>query len=142
MKSIGSIGLVCLLNGVVSLILSSCNGGFNTSKYDYNTGLWVFTRFDEAPLYNGSKTGFVEHFNQEFNSAGFNIPSRVTLQLVIDKEGNLIDARIYGKKDDDLSTLEKDVVSFALLCKKWSPATIQGVKVNSLLSIPMVLDFR
>ena len=63
-----------------------------------------------------------------------NLQTRVQVQFVIDKKGQSIGARIYGKESDAISDFEKAVLKALCQTNDWQAGRQNGKPVNVLLT--------
>ena len=155
MFNIGITGQALLLNRIAFLFVTilMANGCFidclpsnsYAKKYDILTKKWVYEYVEIPPCFNNDEQGFIKCFNSNFIFSG-NVedmmPSRLNLQFVIDKRGNLIGARIYDKQENEWTSFERSAVDFTRECQAWQPGRHNGKPVNVLVSCPIIVDFR
>ena len=150
MFNIGIIGLAQRLNRVffivIILLISSCSSSRTTGifkVYDQLTKKWVFVYADEPPVYNNDTNGFMKYFNEYFDACGdiegfLSHQTRLNLQFVIDKNGQLIGARILGKEEKDWTQYDRCAINVVIKSKQWSPGKIKGRNVDVLVTCPIV----
>ena len=107
------------------------------TQYDKITRKNVYMVVEEMPQYKGGEGVFLKELAnnvQYVYSENDNLQTRVQVQFVIDKKGQLIGARIYGKESDALSELEKAVLKALCQTKDWQAGRQNGKPVNVLLT--------
>ena len=107
------------------------------TQYDKITRKNVYIVVEEMPQYKGGEGVFLKELAnnvQYVYSENDNLQTRVQVQFVIDKKGQLIGARIYGKESDALSELEKAVLKALCQTKDWQAGRQNGKPVNVLLT--------
>lgn len=57
------------------------------------------------------------------------------MNFVIDKDGNLIGARINNKKENEYTDQERQIVEIVKSSPKWKAGICSGKKVNVLMQI-------
>lgn len=133
MKTIGLISqeLLFIINKtylliVLVLCICSCNlikGQQKNDfvKYDSLSQKEVYTFVEKMPFYKGGEAAFISDFSRRFRPVYSDTEPKQTIlkvQYVIDKEGHLIGARIYNKKEGDkLSAFEENGLKALNLCK-------------------------
>lgn len=100
------------------------------------------------PSYAGEKlwiNGFMKEFNSLFSYSfvkNEQLQTKLDFVFVIDKEGNLVGARIRGKKVSELSSFEMKGLNTLRLCQKWSPGKKQSKPVNVIISCPIRFELN
>ena len=136
---------------ILSLIIfQSCGVGKSIPAYDRYTSLFVYKYqfLEEMPSYAGEKlwiNGFMKEFNSLFSYSfveNEQLQTKLDFVFVIDKEGNLVGARIRGKKVSELSSFEMKGLNTLRLCQKWSPGKKQSKPVNVIISCPIRIELN
>lgn len=150
MKSIWIIGLIGrerLFNNalilfliIVSLVTNSCGIHSDSSShypYYYDSVLRkrVYEYVEKPPMYNNIKweEGLSKEFNELFHytfEEGEMFQTRLIVELVIDKKGEIICAKPLSNEDTPFT---REAIRMLRLCDKWSPGRIGNKAVNTQL---------
>ena len=136
---LSKISMFCLLFAIISGV-SSCKSLEHKQEYtqfDEITRKNVYIVVEEMPQYKGGEGVFLKELAnnvQYVYSENDNLQTRVQVQFVIDKKGQLIGARIYGKESDALSDFEKAVLKALCQTNDWQAGRQNGKPVNVLLT--------
>lgn len=97
----------------------------------------VYRTVDEMPTFIGKDRNLGLYVAKRFydNSLNVGLQFSVNLQFVIDKDGNLIGARIYHKKEDEYTKEESQIINIIKSSPKWKPGICSNKKVNVLISM-------
>ena len=136
---LSKISIFCLLFAIITGMFSckSLEHKQEYTQYDKITRKNVYMVVEEMPQYKGGEGVFLKELAnnvQYVYSENDNLQTRVQVQFVIDKKGQLIGARIYGKESDALSELEKAVLKALCQTKDWQAGRQNGKPVNVLLT--------
>ena len=136
---LSKISMFCLLFAIISGVYSckSLEHKQEYTQFDEITRKNVYIVVEEMPQYKGGEGVFLKELAnnvQYVYSENDNLQTRVQVQFVIDKKGQLIGARIYGKESDALSELEKAVLKTLCQTKDWQAGRQNGKPVNVLLT--------
>ena len=147
MKTIGTIGQellskisrFCLIFIIITSVFSckSLEHKQEYTQYDKITRKNVYMVVEEMPQYKGGEGVFLKELAnnvQYVYSENDNLQTRVQVQFVIDKKGQLIGARIYGKESDAISDFEKAVLKALCQTNDWQAGRQNGKPVNVLLT--------
>jgi len=127
----------------ISILLTSCFSQENIIKDDL-TGLRLYTSVDVPPKYIGGSsftTDFMTNFSFKYEQDEMRQYSFV-VQYVIDTRGNLIGARIAGKKEKEQTRVEREIIKTLYKLQNWEPAQHKGKKVNTLITTRLNIGFR
>ena len=136
---LSKISMFCLLFAIISGVYSckSIEHKQDYTQYDEITRKNVYIVVEEMPQYKGGEGMFLKELAnnvQYVYSENDNLQTRVQVQFVIDKKGQLIGARIYGKESDAISDFEKAVLKALCQTKDWQAGRQNGKPVNVLLT--------
>ena len=124
-------------------LLNSCFAQRNMIK-DELTGLKSYVNVETPPKYNGGES-FIHDFMSSFSfeyKQGEMMQSGFVVQFIIDKKGNLLGARIAGKKADELTRVETEVLNTLARLQDWVPAKNGRKNVNVLVTKRINIAFR
>lgn len=65
----------------------------------------------------------------------------LSVEFVVEKNGNVSGVRIVGKENEVLTSFEKAAVAAFSQLKNWRPGSHCGKKVNVLMRVPINIDF-
>ena len=125
------------------LLLMSCNTPRIIVKDDL-TGLRTFTSVEFPPKLNGQNS-FMQEFMAKFSFKYEQEEQRqygFIVQFVIDKRGHLVGARIPGKKEQNYTRVEKEIINTLNQIQGWTPGKIDGKDVNVLVTPRLNIGFR
>lgn len=97
------------------------------------------------PVYKNGEKDFLDDFIKSFHydfHPNEDIQTMLRLQFVIDVKGNLIGARIYGKKDESLTNFEKEGLKALILLQDWYPGRHNNKNVNVMLTKIINVDYN
>ena len=147
MKTIGTIGQellskisrFCLIFIIITSVFSckSLEHKQEYTQYDKITLKNVYMVVEEMPQYKGGEAVFLKELVNNIQyaySENDNLQTRVQVQFVIDQNGHLIGARIFGKESDASSDFEKAVLKALNLTNDWQAGRQNGKPVNVLLT--------
>ena len=108
---LSKISMFCLLFAIISGVYSckSLEHKQEYTQFDEITRKNVYIVVEEMPQYKGGEGVFLKELAnnvQYVYSENDNLQTRVQVQFVIDKKGQLIGARIYGKESDIMNMLK------------------------------------
>lgn len=127
-----------------SLFFSSClltNQNCVLDKYDDK----VYIKVDTMPIFNDKDGYSIPTFviYQLSNKSFAQFPGgRVVLELIINKQGRVSKASIYGKNKEEYSELENIVVDMFVKKSTWLPGKCGKRKVNTKIYLPIHLSFQ
>lgn len=136
--------IVSLINivFVFGCSLSPASSQSNECTMDTLTGECVYQFVEEMPVYcNGKRNVITDIFSLiEVDSDSENVlVTKVHLQFVINKNGELVGARIRDK--DDINNMEKHIIEAVnRLNGTWSVGRLNGKEVSVLLSYAINID--
>lgn len=96
----------------------------------------VYTFVDKMPQYKGGEEAFLAEFSKNFkydSSEKEESQTLVQLQFVIDAKGHLTGARIYGKRTDQYTALEKSALRTLSGMQDWEVGKLDGNPVNVIM---------
>ena len=136
---LSKISMFCLLFAIISGVYSckSLEHKQEYTQFDEITRKNVYIVVEEMPQYKGGEGVFRKELAnnvQYVYSENDNLQTRVQVQFVIDKKGQLIGARIYGKESDAISDFEKAVLKALCQTNDWQAGRQNGKPVNVLLT--------
>ena len=136
---LSKISMFCLLFAIISGVYSckSLEHKQEYTQFDEITRKNVYIVVEEMPQYKGGEDVFLKKLAnnvQYVYSENDNLQTRVQVQFVIDKKGQLIGARIYGKESDAISDFEKAVLKALCQTNDWHAGRQNGKPVNVLLT--------
>ena len=136
---LSKISMFCLLFAIITGMFSckSLEHKQEYTQYDEITRKNVYIVVEEMPQYKGGEGLFLKELANNFQyvySENDNLQTRVQVQFVIDKKGQLIGARIYGKESDAISDFEKAVLKALCQTDDWQAGRQNGKPVNVLLT--------
>lgn len=136
---LSKISMFCLLFAIISGVYSckSLEHKQEYTQFDEITRKNVYIVVEEMPQYKGGEGVFIKELAnnvQYVYSENDNLQTRVQVQFVIDKKGQLIGARIYGKESDAISDFEKAVLKALCQTNDWKAGRQNGKPVNVLLT--------
>ena len=141
-----------LLIALVVLLSCTCQErrkGTTANGYypivDEVTHLLVYPFVDVQPKYNGGDALLMKDFSSAFRhdfQKDDHLQTSTCVVFVIDSVGALIGERIRGKKENDLSPFERDVLNAFGTLQSWSCGLRDGKPVNVILSYPIHFDFQ
>ena len=136
---LSKISMFCLLFAIISGVYSckSLEHKQEYTQFDEITRKNVYIVVEEMPQYKGGEGVFLKELAnnvQYVYSENDNLQTRVQVQFVIDKKGQLIGARIYGKESDAISDFEKAVLKALCQTNDWQAGRQNGKPVNVLLT--------
>jgi len=100
----------------------------------------IYSDPDILPQFQEGLVGF-----NKFLMKNFKYPDQDTFQgqikysVVIDNDGQLIDAKIYGKKEEGYTPFDKEAIRVIKLSPKWKPGECSGRKIAVRMTIPVRL---
>lgn len=111
----------------------------------------IVQKVDQYPTYPGGQSRFIRDFQKEFTYPvsifvdNLNPPREIYLDVVIDKEGNMISPKAsssLGERADELVMSES--IRVLKLLKRWNPGITNGkpVSVKYSVSIPVLDEKR
>ena len=126
----------------------ACGVGKSIPVYDRDSGLFVYKYqfLDEIPSYAGEKmwvNGLMKEFYSLFSYAfdeNEQLQTKLDFVFVINKDGNLVGARIRGKDVSESSPFEIKGLNTLYLCQKWTPGRKRSKPVNVIISCPIRID--
>ncbi len=136
-----------ILYCLIALFLFSCSvknqqeNGY--VQYDSLTRKYVYHQVEQMPKYKSGSIDFMRDFSKHFHYSfqkDENIQTKLRFQFVIDTDGNLIGARIYDKKDENLTNFEKAGLEALQFLQKWEPGRNNNKKVNVMIVMPLNID--
>lgn len=107
--------------------------------HDTVTNKEVYMLVDEMPMYIGKELS-MKHFiivRCKDSPIKVGLQFTVILRFVIDKDGNLIGACIYGKREDEYTEEEKLIIQTLESSPQWRPGLCSGEKVNVLIHLKL-----
>ena len=136
---LSKISMFCLPLAIISGVYSckSLEHKQEYTQFDEITRKNVYIVVEEMPQYKGGEGVFLKELAnnvQYVYSENDNLQTRVQVQFVIDKKGQLIGARIYGKESDAISDFEKAVLKALCQTNDWQAGRQNGKPVNVLLT--------
>lgn len=136
---LSKISMFCLLFAIISGVYSckSLEHKQEYTQFDEITRKNVYIVVEEMPQYKGGEGVFLKELAnnvQYVYSENDNLQTRVQVQFVIDQNGHLIGARIFGKESDASSDFEKAVLKALNLTNDWQAGRQNGKPVNVLLT--------
>lgn len=157
MKTIGIIPLArqLLLNKyslLIIIIISAFSCSYikgqqekNGAQYDDLTKRYVYSFVQQMPNYKGGDIALMNDFIKSFNyyfQPNENNQTKLQFQFVVDTKGNLIGARIYGKKAESLTNFEKAGLKTLVMLKDWKPGKHNNKNVNVILTKIINVDYN
>lgn len=136
---------------VLVLCICSCNLIKGQQKSDFVTydslsQKEVYTFVEKMPFYKGGEAAFISDFSRRFRPVYSDTEPKQTIlkvQYVIDKEGHLIGARIYNKKEGDkLSAFEENGLKALNLMQNWQAGIHEDKAVNVILTRVIHVDIN
>jgi len=113
--------------------------------YDTVSKRWVYLQVDHFPEYLGYEDigGYIITRLRSYSKSEL-IPVRGTLKVgfIVERDGSISYPRIIGRKDVELTPMERDILCIIASMPKWKPARCKGRKVAFLMQILVHINYR
>jgi len=114
---------------------STCDFYFNNEVDDY-----VYTKMTNKPAFVGGDEKLLEYLVENLSYPEGEIQSTVILKLLFDEEGNIINAKINDKHNQNFTPVELAVVKVFLTLPRWNPGICASIKVKSEIIYPLRIN--
>jgi protein TonB len=106
-------------------------------QWDSVTKMQVYLHTDKMPQYPGGAEAVIDiitsnYVTQDSKKKGYDMSFKI--EFVIDQNGKMIGARIAGKKADQLTPDDKELIRVLKLLKPWKPGTCNLKPVPVLMT--------
>lgn len=105
----------------------------------------MYSFVQQMPNYKGGDIALMNDFIKSFNydfQPNENYQTKLKFQFIVDTRGNLIGARIYGKKAESLTNFEKAGLKTLVMLKDWKPGKHNNKNVNAILTKIINVDYN
>ncbi len=118
--------------------------GNDLAQYDSLTHRNVYTFVEKMPRYKGGQS-FLNDFGKIFHlssEAHEEMQTKLRVQFVITKEGQLIGARICDKSEEEYTGFEKDGLKTLNSMQNWEAGMHNNKAVDVLLTMVIHVDYN
>lgn len=137
------------INYLLALALTTLKPALSTARncgrvYDSLYGQMVYTNPQKMPQFGSEGySRFSDYFLHSFASNDTTYwESRIKLEFIIDTNGRVRAARIYGKLRADWSVKEKDAIKLLNNMPPWQPGYCNGKKVTTEIAHTITCCYR
>ena len=109
------------------------------ASFDKEQGILIYHQVDQVAQYKGKPTEFLSYLYTTIDYPEGSDQYRLALELYLDNEGNIMDARVVDKDEDDYTKLEINTISTLKQMPKWNPGRCENIPVHTLY--PLSLHF-
>ncbi|MDR1458952.1 MAG: hypothetical protein LBI60_01895 [Bacteroidales bacterium] len=136
-----------LFLSAIALIVLSCGSRKNSCDYPYIydtiTGRKTYTLVNDMPIFPNGELDFYNYLSENFDwESDVDTQQSFNLRFVIDKNGNLLGARIFGKQKDEYGENEKEIIETFKKSPKWIPGKCCGKKVDVFMKMKIYMKFK
>lgn len=107
-------------------------------KYNSGGRRVKFSRFEQAPTYNGGYERMITYLNRTIRypktARDQNIQGTVLVSFIVTKEGTVSKAKIIRSVHP---ILDEEAIRVVCLMKQWVPGRVNDTKINTQVSIPI-----
>ena len=134
-----------LVIGLLSMIITGNSVSAQTDSLEEDTTVYVVV--EKMPYYEAGQTAFYKIISDSitYDCFRFNkeesISSKVYIEFILTKNGDIKDIKaVHNKSVNECFTKEMETILNK--CGPWIPGEQNGKKVNVLMMIPVIIEFR
>jgi len=111
-----------------------------SKSYDTILKMDVYSFVDEMPEYPEGQQELLKFITKNLKYPEQEVfQGTITYSFIVDKEGKLIDKKIYNKNKEDYTPLDKEALRVLELMPKWKIGKCNGEKVPVRVILPIKL---
>ena len=125
----------CCKTSKLNKAQTKCSGSYDTTlKMD------IYSFVDKMPEYPGGQQELLEFILKKLKYPEQHVfQGTITYSFAVNKDGELIDKKIYGKNKEDYTPLDKEALRVLDLMPKWKVGECNGKKVPVRVILPIKL---
>lgn len=101
----------------------------------------IYTFVEQMPEYRGGMVELLQFILSNFDYPKQDIfQAEFILEMIIDENGIVTEAKIYNKKEKLLSPAERELIRIVNIMPAWIPGKHNGENVNVKLCVPLQIS--
>jgi|GEM_PF-1095941 len=137
------------LMAVIIFIMCFVSGCTNQSDYHKNENCSkviegsriIYIDVNKMPVFRNGTRDLLTFFAKNVSNATDSIQSVVYLEFIVSPEGKIFEERIYKKRKEDYSLIDKEYLKALSTMPNWHPGECNGKKVAVRMRFPIKLEF-